>query len=185
MKKVIALATLLAATSAFAGGFGSVEYSSRDGVNGAADSDAVKVTVGTTLTNNVAVDLSSRFAKQDGVSTNNSTRLEAGVTGSMPLGNGVTLYTRGAVGEKYTSSDNFSYYSVEPGIKYQLTPALSAKVGYRYRDAFTNSNGDQTRTWRLGTEYALSKQYSVGLGFDRVRGDSEYNAVNVSLGIKF
>lgn len=185
MKKLIVTAMLLAAGTAFAQGFGSVEYGSRDGVNGNADANSVKVTIGKKFTENITGDLSSRFAKEEGTASNNSTRLEAGVTGSYAVGDGFTVYTRGAVGEKFTSTDNFSYYSVEPGVKYAVTPVLSVKAGYRYRDAFSNSNGDQTRTVRLGAEYAMSKSYSLGLGYDRVRGDSDYNAVLASVNFKF
>jgi len=185
MKKFIAMATLLVASTAFAGGFGSVEYGSRDGVNGDANSNSVKLTLGKKINDNVSVDVSSRFAKQDETTSNNTTRLEAGVTGTMPLSAGFSVYTRGAVGERYTSTDNNSYYSVEPGIKYAVTPSLTTKVGYRYRDAFTSGNDDLTRAWRLGADYALNKQYSVGLGYDRVRGDSNFNAINLSVGMKF
>lgn len=185
MKKFIAMATLLAASTAFAQGFGSVEYGNRDGVDGGADSNSVKVTLGSKINENVSVDVSSRFAKQDGSTSNNTTRLEAGVTGTMPLASGFSIYTRGAVGERFTSTGDNSYYSVEPGIKYAVTPSLTTKVGYRYRDAFTSGNDDLTRAWRLGAEYALTKQYSVGVGYDRVRGDSNFNAVNLIVGMKF
>jgi len=185
MKKLVLLAALLATTSVFAQGFGSVEYSSREGVDGNPNSDAVKITLGNKINDNLSVDLSSRFAKQDGTTSNNSTRLEAGVTGTVPLSAGFSIYTRGAVGERYTSTDNNSYYSIEPGVKYAVTPKLTTKVGYRYRDAFTSGNDDLTRTWRLGAEYALNKKYSVGLGYDRARGDSNFNAINVIAGMKF
>lgn len=185
MKKLVLLAAMLATTSAFAQGFGSIEYGSRDGVNGNPDSNAVKITLGSKINDNVSVDLSSRFAKQDGTSSNNTTRLEAGVTGTMPVASGFSVYTRGAVGERFTSTGNDSYYAIEPGVKYAINPALTAKVGYRYRDAFNSANNDLTRTWRFGAEYSLNKTYSVGLGYDRVRVDSEFNAITVNAGMKF
>jgi outer membrane autotransporter protein len=187
MKKILAIVAvaLFTATAAQAQGFGSVEYGSRDGVDGNADSNAVKVTLGSKINENVSVDVSSRFAKQDGSTSNNTTRLEAGVTGTMPLASGFSIYTRGAVGERFTSTGDNSYYAVEPGVKYAVTPALTAKVGYRYRDAFTSSDNDLTRTWRLGADYALTKQHSIGLGYDRVRGDSNFNAITVNVGMKF
>jgi hypothetical protein len=185
MKKLIAMALFLAAGTAFAQGFGAVEYSSRDGVDGTADSNAVKVTIGKQFTESVSGDLSSRFAKEDGTNSNNSTRLEAGVTGTYQLGSGFKFYTRGAVGERYSPSDNFAYYSVEPGVRYSVNNALTVKAGYRFRDAFTSSNNDLTRTYRLGAEYALNKSYSLGVGYDRVRGDSDFNAVNATVGFKF
>jgi len=62
---------------------------------------------------------------------------------------------------------------------------LTVKAGWRHRDALDNANADQTRSWRLGADYALTKNYSVAVGYDRVRGDSNYNAVNTSLNFKF
>ncbi len=185
MKKLLALATLLAASTAFAGGFGSVEYSDRDGVNGAADARATKVTMGTDINQLLKADISLR-QKTNTDNDLSDNRLEAGLTATQAVGGtGLSLYGRGAVGEKFKTSTNYSYYSVEPGIKYAVTPVLSVKAGYRYRAAMDSANADTTRTYRLGAEYAITKNYFVGVGYDRVRGDSEYNATNVSVGFKF
>lgn len=184
MKKFILFYLMVTAGIANAGGFGSVEYSSRDGVNGTADSNAYKVTIGTTLNDNLKVDLSNRFKQNDGTNTND-TRIEGGLTYQTPLTSSFSVYTRAALGEKFTSTKDFSYYSIEPGVKYSVTPDLSVKAAYRYRNAVDSANQDKTNAIRLGTEYSLTKNYSVGLGFDRVRGDSDYNAVNVILGMKF
>jgi opacity protein-like surface antigen len=183
-KKFIATAVLLAASATYAGGFGAVEYSSRDGVDGTADARATKVTMGTDLNQTFKADFSLR-QKTDTDNDLGDTRLEAGLTGSVPVANGLSAYGRVGMGEKFKSSTNYSYYSVEPGIKYAVTPALSVKAGYRYRAAMDSANADTTRTYRLGAEYALTKNYFVGMGYDQVRGDSNYNATNVSVGFKF
>lgn len=185
MKKFLIIAILMATNTAFAGGFGSLEYSSRDGVNGGADANATKVTMGTDINSVLKADISLR-QKTNTTNDLSDTRLEAGITAAQSLGTtGFSLYGRGAFGEKFKTASNYSYYSVEPGIKFAVTPALSVKTGYRYRAAMDNANADTTRTWRAGVEYALSKNYFVGLGYDRVRGDSEYNATNVNVGFKF
>lgn len=184
MKKLFALAILALSGAAFAGGFGSVEYQGRDGVNGAADARATKVTVGTDLTDSVKVDFSIH-QKTDDASTLSDNRVEGGVTYTAPIAGNLSGYGRVGFGQKFSTGADYSYYSVEPGVKYALTPALSVKAGYRYRDAVSNANGDQTRAVRLGAEYALTKNYFVGVGYDRVRGDSEYNSYNASVGFKF
>ena len=184
MKKYLVMAALLAAGSAFAGGFGSVEYSSRDGVDGTADARATKVTVGTDLNQTFKVDFSLR-QKTDTDNNLSDNRLEAGLTGAFPVAGGLSTYGRVATGEKFKSSTNYGYYSVEPGVKYAVTPALSVKVGYRYRAALDSDNADTTRSWRTGVEYAFTKNYFLGLGYDQVRGDSNYNAMNASVGFKF
>lgn len=184
MKKFIALAVLAFSGVAFAGGFGSVEYQGRDGVAGGADSRATKVTIGTNLSDNVKADVSLR-QRTDTDNNLSDNRLEAGLTYSASIAGALSGYARGAVGEKYETNNNYTYYSVEPGVKYQLTDALSVKAGYRYRDATASSNNDRTRATRLGAEYALTKNYTLGVGYDRVRGDSEFNSYNVALGFKF
>ena len=185
MKKLVILASFLAASTAFAGGFGSVEYSDRDGVNGNADARATKVTMGTDINSMLKADISLR-QKTNTSNDLSDTRLEAGLTATQPIGGtGLSVYGRGAVGEKFKTSTDYTYYSVEPGLKYAVTPALSVKAGYRYRAATDSVNADTTRTWRAGVEYAVTKNYFVGLGYDRVRGDSEYNATNFVVGFKF
>jgi|688.fasta_scaffold671835_1 hypothetical protein len=183
MKKFFILAMLISST-AFAGGFGGVEYGYRDGVNGGSDNQAVKVTVGTELNKTFKADISMR-QKMDTAENLNDTRLEAGLTGTVPVGAGLSLYTRGAAGQKYKTNDNYAYYSVEPGIKYQVTDALGVKLGWRYRDAMDAAKTDQSRSWRVGAEYLLTKNYAVAVGYDQVRGDSAYNAVTTALNFKF
>jgi opacity protein-like surface antigen len=184
MKKLFALAILALSGAAFAGGFGAVEYSSRDGVNGAADARATKVTMGTDLNQTFKADFSLR-QKTDTSNNLGDTRFEGGLTGTVPVAGSLSAYGRLGVGEKFKSATNYTYYSVEPGIKYAVTPDLSVKAGYRYRAATDSVNADTTRTYRLGAEYALTKNYFVGLGYDQVRGDSQYNATNFIVGFKF
>ena len=184
MKKFIVLAMMALSGAAFAGGFGAVEYSSRDGVDGTADARATKVTMGTDLNQTFKADFSLR-QKTDTDNNLGDTRLEAGLTGTVPVANGLSAYGRLGMGEKFKSSTNYTYYSVEPGVKYAVTPDLSVKLGYRYRAAMDSVNADTTRAWRVGAEYALTKNYFVGLGYDQVRGDSNYNATNVTVGFKF
>ena len=76
---------------------------------------------------------------------------------------------------------------MEPGIAIAVprVAGLTAKVGYRWRSAFDSSaNGDQTNTMRYGVSYALSKNDTVGVRYDRVNGDSTQKvwAVNYTRG---
>ena len=184
MKKYLLLAFFMATSSAFAGGFGAVEYSSRDGVEGTADARATKVTMGTDLNQNLKADFSLR-QKTDTSNNLSDTRLEGGLTGTVPVVGNLSAYGRVGLGEKFKTSTNYTYYSVEPGVKYAVTPELSVKAGYRYRAATDSVNADTTRAYRIGAEYALTKNYFVGVGYDRVRGDSDYNATNFVVGFKF
>ncbi len=111
-----------------------------------------------------------RFNKEDG---NSSTRLDTGLTYQIPLTQTVSLYTRGGIGYKITTSDDNTYYSVEPGVKFQVTQPLNLRMSWRYRDSFNDQIKDQTHTVRFGAEYALDKNSVITANLDRFYGDSE------------
>ena len=110
-----------------------------------------------------------------------STRYEAGLTGSVPVGP-VSAYTRVAVGEQFVNgSGGTSYYSVEPGVT-ALIPGvkgLGLSLGYRFQDAFADNKNDTTRTWRSKLGYDLTKTSTVYVGYDQQRGDSQQNITKV------
>jgi hypothetical protein len=111
-----------------------------------------------------------------------STRLEAGATVAGPFG----TYARTAIGQKYSNTTDFTYYSVEPGIAAPIGYGLTAKVGYRFRSAFDPSqNNDQTHTMRYSLAYALTAKDSVALKYDRVNGDNNQKVVAVAYTVGF
>lgn len=187
MKKIIVTtALLLAASVASAQNFGGIEYNYRDGYGSdkGTEQNGYTLTLGTAVAKNTDVDLKTVFRRTDG-SGDISNRLEVGLTQKYDLGGGFSAYARGAVGERWSNGDNFSYYSIEPGVKYAVTPALGVKVGYRYRDSFGDNNDFQTNTLRLGAEYAVTKNGSIAVGYDRFYKDSQYNGLNVGYNFKF
>lgn len=187
MKKIIVTtALLLAATVASAQNFGGIEYNYRDGYGAdkGTEQNGYTLTLGTAVAKNTDVDVKSVFRNTNG-SGDVNTRLEVGLTQKYDLGRGFSAYARGAVGERWDQGSNFSYYSVEPGIKYAVTPALGVRVGYRYRDSFQDNKGFQTNTLRLGAEYAVSKNGSIAVGYDRFYKDSEFNGLNVGYNFRF
>ena len=172
MKKLLAILALVATGSAFAGDSITLERSRIDNV-GATDQTQYQMMYKHTFTNNFAGDLQFQNTTND--STNAlTTRLEAGATGSLPVGP-VGLYVRTAAGQKYSNTTDFSYWSVEPGVTADIPgTALTAKVGWRYRTAFDAAkNGDQTHTMRYGLSYALTKNDAIGVRYDRVNGDND------------
>lgn len=175
MKKIIAILALATAGSAFANSV-SMEYQAWENPTTKADTSALVLTARQNLSKSVVGDV-QLTVNQAEASNALAGRSELGMTYSAPIGR-LSGYVRGAVGLKYADGQNStSYYSVEPGVRYGLTERLSARVGYRYRDAFSNSVADQTNTVRVGLNYAVSKTAEVGVRFDRVRGDSEQNVV--------
>jgi hypothetical protein len=172
--KKLAIATLaLASLSAMATGSFTVEGQHINNAGAAAQQQYVLgVKKGFS---GFAGDLAISNAQTEGTNAL-STRLEAGATVNGPIG----LYARTAVGQKYSNTTDFAYYSVEPGIA-AAVPGLSgvtAKVGYRFRSAFNGSqNNDQTQTARYALSYALSKVDTITAKYDRVKGDSNQKVV--------
>jgi len=177
MKKVFAIAALMAVTGLVNAASVTVEGQFQQGHRGARDSDNYALSVKESINKTFAADLGFTAYQQDGTKAL-SNRLEAGVTGTVPVGP-VNLYTRVAVGEKFTNGSDFEYYSVEPGVTYTMFDKLTARVGYRFRNGFgDNGNLDTTHTARVGVSYAITKQDTVGVRYDQVRGDSFNHSVN-------
>jgi hypothetical protein len=160
---------------------GSVTFEAQDqqGDKGAKDSRNYQLSVKENINKNFAGDVA--FTNYQQVDTNIlSTRLEAGLTGSFPVGP-VGVYTRVALGEKDTNGSNFTYYSVEPGVTYTFDK-FTVKAGYRYRTAANHPDvyKDTTDTGRLGLNYALTKHDSIGVRYDRTIGDSTNHSYNLN-----
>lgn len=192
MKKSILLAALLTmSTSVFAeGNFAHIQYAFRDTVGSNSDDtnrQGVNFTFGTTVYPGIVLDVNNQFRTERLNSDNGSSsnRLEAGVTKLLQLTDTVSVYGRGAIGQKFATSEDHTYYSVEGGVKTQVTSALNVRAGYRFRDAYSESYNDKTNTIRLGAEYALNKTSALTLGIDRAYGDSEFIGYNAGYLVKF
>ena len=176
MKKILAIVALAATGLAYADSV-SLEGQHINNVGASAQTQYV-LGVKKDLTSMFAADVSFANAQTDGTNAL-STRLEAGLTGTMPVGP-VNVYTRAATGEKYTNTTSFGYYSIEPGVAVPFG-ALTAKVGYRYRSAYDSDvNNDQTHTMRYSLSYALSRVDTIGVRYDRVKGDNDQKITAVT-----
>ena len=165
-KLVLSLALLFPLTSLAAEpqNFVHGQYTFRDtiaGQSGDPNRQGINLTVGRNIGQGITLDANSQFRNENGKNGADTTRLEAGATYQYGLTQDITFYTRGAVGYKLTDTDDFTYYSVEPGVKFQVTQPLNLRVGYRYRDSFSDSIFDKTNTVRVGAEYALDKKQSL------------------------
>jgi long-subunit fatty acid transport protein len=179
MKKIATIAALMAATTLASAANITVEGQIQNGDRGARDSDNYALSVQQSINKTFAADIGFTAFQQDGTKAL-SNRLEAGITGTVPVGP-VNLYTRVAVGEKFNNGSDFEYYSVEPGVTYTMFDKLTARVGYRFRNGFgTNGNLDTTHTARAGVSYAITKNDSVGIRYDLVRGDSFNHSYNLA-----
>jgi opacity protein-like surface antigen len=177
MKKlIIASIIAIAAGTAFAGS-ATAEYQAADGEYGEPDNTALSLSVKENITKTVAVDIGINQT-QTLKTKSLSTRTEIGGTYSQPVGP-VTAGFRVGLGEKFKLGTATEYWSVEPSATYAVNDKVSVKVGYRYRTAFDSAVADQTRTSRLSASYAITKQDSIGVRYDLVRGDTNNNVVTL------
>ena len=181
MKKIIAIIATLALTAGttFAGTV-TIEGGHTNGLEGGRDASSMTFSVSESINKTFSVHTQIRSQQSD-VTNAVSTRLEVGGTGTVPLFGSVKGYTRVALGQRFSSTGESVYYSIEPGLSMPLSPSLTARVGYRYRTAAENPdvNKDTTNTVRVGMSYALNKQHAVGARFDRQVGDSRQDGYAV------
>lgn len=177
MKK-IALATLFAifATAAMADSV-TLEGQSIDGKKGQADQGLLAIGVKADINKSFAADVRLESLRTQGTDAVSS-KVEGGLTGTHQLFGPVSGYVRGALGENYTGTTNYGYYSVEPGVKAALGSGVTAQVGWRFRDAVSNQSVNQftSRTWRAGLAYDITPKDQIGARYDWQRGDTGQNA---------
>lgn len=181
MKKYITTAALVCAmvTTAQAGDLSvGAEYENYNATKGGVDYNSVMVTP-TYTTGPIALDLRIQHARTTGNDMFNV--LEAGAKYSMAVSEKVTASLRGSYGAMFANGQQADFYTIEPGLAYAVTPALSVNGSYRFRDAFaSSSNFDQTNTVFVGADYAVSKANLVSAKLFRETGDVSGNGVQVA-----
>jgi len=157
-----------------------VNYSYQSSPN---DKTGVNLQVGHEIQPGVKIDVKQEFRVEENTKKI-SNRFEGGVAyeEKIPF---VTVGVRGAIGEKYTSGDNYSYYLVEPSVAYDVTDTTKVKVSYRYRDAFDSAIVDRTNTYKVGVDYKLAYNTIIGASVGKTTGDSEYTSLQGGLTYKF
>ena len=178
------LTTILALfTSGVFAASASLEVQDLAGKNTTPDMKAAILSVKENVSKNFIGDITFTDVR---ISTNNAivNRLEAGLTGSMPLVGPFTGFIRTAVGQRYSSVSDFSYYSITPGVRAPIgNTGFHTSVSYRYRNAFdATANTDLTRTWRGDLGYDITKQDRIGISYMNVSGDAQQDiyAINYS-----
>jgi len=180
MKKILTTLALCAAGTVFAGGSATIEYQDADGVGTSASQKGYTATLRQDINKNFTGDVAFQTRTNDSTGNLATQRLEAGVTGRLPLGP-VTPTLRLATGEKFASTYHYSYYVVEPGVNAPIgATGLTARLAWRYRAAWDSANLDETRTWRYGLSYAINKEHAVGVRYDVQRGQLNQNVVAVN-----
>lgn len=179
MKKILAVILSLAASSAFAAS-ATVEFTDAKGANGGSDSSQYLLQIKENVTKNVAVDVKMTTQQISGTNAVSS-RLDGGVTGTVSLAPSLpfSVYTRVGIGQRYKAGQDYTFYAVEPGVIARVG-VFTARVGYQYREATDSAIADTTKMWRAGLSYPLTRTDSVGVRYDRIRGDSNANSWNLA-----
>ena len=173
--KTIAAALFVAATatSAMAGGYASLEYSDESNRLTGAENINHGLVIGSKMG---TVDYSIKMA-------NSQTELGSGsITQALELRAKKSfgaVYFGARVGERITSSTNFSYYALDSGVKFPLFAGFTGDVGARYRNAFESGKLYETVRGHVAVGYALTKQDSVAVRWSRSSGDEEKDAVRL------
>jgi hypothetical protein len=178
MKKIFAILAMAISTVAAADSI-NFETQSIRGVN-TTNATAYRMLYTHNVNKQFSADASISQTQSDTASLAISTRIEGGLRYTTdPIFGNVRGYIRGAVGEKFSTKGNAAFYAIEPGVVMPVGP-FNARFGYRYRSAFDpETNGDQTNTARVNVSYPFTKQDSVAVGYDRMRGDSNQNVVRL------
>ena len=171
---MITTAALLCATPALA--FDATLAYKNEDHRVAADRSGIEVTLSQPFAETWPADAKVEWLNADDLADTDRVRYEAGVTKTVALGDGFSVYGRGSLGYKTTTgSDNFWYYTVEPGVKFDVTDNFGVKAGFRQRASVEGKFHDETQAWRFGAEYKLVDNIAVVGGFNKVFGDSKYN----------
>lgn len=180
--KILAIAALLATgvANAQSKGYTSLEYYDETNRVTKADNIAGAVVVGVKTPENWDYSLKASGSQTQLGNGTISTAVETRIRKNFPnIFGSLTPWVGIRVGESIKSTEHFSYYAAEGGVKFPLFDNFSGDVGYRYRNAFNYDNFRTDRVYGL-VSYALTKQDSIALRFTRSYGDEEKDAYRLS-----
>jgi hypothetical protein len=196
MKKFILVAGLLLSSAVMAESGVQFEFERERGTQSPNTMEnTIKVAPYVKLDNGVKLDLQFGGSRADGTVNGNNNALENSIEARAQkmweVYPSLKLGARASVGEKFNGENaagkttDFAYYTVEPKAQYALTDKLSALTSWRYRNAFSNDVNYQTRTWKIGAGYAVTKQDEVEIKYLRKRGDDNTNGVELAYSRSF
>jgi hypothetical protein len=187
MKKILAILALATTASAFAATGINVELEREKDKSTNAYSNTVKVAPFVKLDNGVKLDVQLGAERTDGTVNGSKNPItntaEARVQKMFEVVPKLSLGARLGIGEVFNGANkagqtvDFGYYTVEPKAEYMITPELSALASWRFRDSFKDQEAYQTRTWKVGAGYAVTKKDLVEVKYFKERGDTRSNGV--------
>lgn len=190
-KKLLILSTVLVSslvggTALAASPYGSVEYSyyqGRDRADGI-NANAVQVSGGYGFNRYIHGGIQLEYQARNN-SPDTATRLEGNITGT--IGSGlphVNLYSTVSVGQVWENVFNpfdFPYYSIQPGVEWKATPALTLSAAYRYRNAFDSSEyAYESNSGILAGSYKIGSNLGIGATYTYSTKDVQYNQFGIN-----
>ncbi len=181
LSKILAVATLMVAGAAHAGGYTTFEYHQEKQRSDSTTKDKFGIVVGTKTEGgqDYSIKLDTNQSQWGTGSVGSGLELRARHNFSVA---GVTPWAGVRLGQKLGTNESFSHYAVEGGVKFPIVGALSGDVGVRYRNAFSSGHAFQSTRYHVMASYAVTKSDSVGLRYSQAYGDSgeEKNAYRVT-----
>jgi hypothetical protein len=181
LSKILAVAALLVAGAANAGGYTTFEYHQEEKRSDNSTKDKFGVVVGTKTAGgqDYSIKLDTNQSQWGTGSVGSSVELRARQNFSVA---GVTPYVGVRLGQKLATNESFSHYAFDTGVKFPIAGNFSGDVGARYRNAFDTANDYQSTRYHAMVAYAISKNDSVGLRYSQSYGDvgEEKNAYRVT-----
>lgn len=170
LAKILAMATLLVASAAQAGGYADFQYYQEENRN--TNKENIKYALTTGYKTADAWDYSIKLETSQAEVGNGSISegVEVRVRKGLEFGT-FKPYVGVRLGEKIGSSSHFSHYAVDAGTKFPLIGSLNGDIGYRYRNAFETVNAYQSNRYHAALSYALTKEDTVAVRYSQAYGD--------------
>lgn len=144
------------------------------------DITAFTLIPGVKLDNGYTLDLKTQVSTKDGDRTN-SANIEPRIKYDYKIGmTDFTVWGRLGLGEKIQDGGNFGYYTIEPGITYNVIKDLKLSLSDRYRDSFAEGKKYQTNTLYAGASYNVTDVDTLTGKLYRKYEDTESNGVEFS-----
>ena len=181
LSKIVAVAALLVAGAANAGGYTTFEYHQEEKRSDDSTKDKFGIVVGTKTAGgqDYSIKLDTNQSAWGTGAVGSGIELRARQNFSVA---GVTPYAGVRLGQKLGTNESFSHYAVDAGVKFPIAGNFSGDVGARYRDAFSSGHAFQSTRYHAMVSYAISKSDSVGVRYSQAYGDvgEEKNAYRVT-----
>ena len=183
--KILAVALLMMAGTAQAGGYTSLELSNEEKRSSGDDSVKYGVVVGVKAAGGMdySLKVDASQAKIGDGDLSNGVELRAKKSFAGITDYDIKPYLGVRVGQKIKSDEDFGHYAVDYGIKFPIIGnVVYLDLGGRYRNAFDTVNEFKSNRGHALVSWNLTKKDTVGVRYSQAYGDTseEKNAWRLS-----